>query len=191
MKVLIGCEFSGVVRRAFRDAGHDAWSCDLLPAEDGSPYHIMGDVRNVFGDGWDLGIFHPPCTYLANSGVRWLYTKPGRWALMKDGAAFFREMLDAPIPRIAVENPVIHSHARALIGVPATQCVQPWMFGEGETKAVGLWLKNLPPLVPTNVVSGRTARVHRMAPGPDRQKERSRFFVGIAEAMASQWGNLP
>jgi len=196
MRVLVGCEFSGVVRRAFRSRGHDAWSCDLLPAEDGSPHHIRGDVTAILGDGWDLAVFHPPCTYLANSGVRWLYKggrgsvrDPDRWVAMHEAAAFFNVLLKAPIPRIAAENPIVHRYARELIG-PADQTLQPWMFGHGEIKATCLRLRNLPPLEPTDVVDGRRPRVHHASPSPDRWKERSRTLAGIAEAMALQWGNL-
>lgn len=190
MKVLVACEYSGIVRDAFTRAGHDALSCDLLPSETPGR-HYQGDVRDVLEDDYDLLIGHPPCTFLANSGVRWLHEKSGRWRQMVEGCGFFNMLLYAShIPRIAIENPVIHGHALHLIGMPATQTVQPWQFGHGETKRVCLWLKNLPPLAPTEIVSGREARVHRMAPGPDRQKERSRFFAGIANAMANQWGSL-
>lgn len=197
LRVLVACEFSGVVRRAFAARGHDAWSCDLLPAEDRSNKHIVGDARDILGDGWDLlMVAHPPCTRLTNSGVRWLSVPPpGRtkeemWADLDEGAALFSAFWNAPIDRIAVENPVMHKYAKARIvnyRDPA-QSVQPWQFGHGETKRTCLWLKGLPPLVPTNIVEGREARVHRMSPGPDRWKERSRFFPGIAEAMADQWG---
>lgn len=196
MKVLVACEFSATVRDAFRSGGHDAWSCDLLPCEGDQRWHIQGDVLPILVADWDLMVAHPPCTYLANSGVRWLYGGKGterdsaRWALMEEGAAFFDALLSAPIPRIAVENPVMHGHARArILTQPDTiQTIQPWMFGHGEVKATQLWLKGLPRLTPTDVVQGREARVHRMAPSPDRWRERSRFFAGIASAMADQWG---
>jgi hypothetical protein len=199
-RVLIACEFSGTVRNAFLARGHDAWSCDLLPSEDGSNRHIRGDARDLLQPGmWDLLIVaHPPCTRLCNSGVRWL-TKPpaGRtladmWADLDEGAALFSAFWNAPIERIAVENPVMHRHAKERIvgyAEPA-QSVQPWQFGHGETKRTCLWLKNLPPLVPTDIVEGREPRVHHMSPGPDRWRERSRFFSGIAAAMADQWGQL-
>jgi len=190
MRVLVGCEYSGIVRDAFTAAGHYAMSCDLLPSETPGP-HFMGDVREVLDAGWDLAVFHPPCTYLANSGVRWLHERPERWAQMREGAALFRALLDAPIPRIAIENPVMHRYAVECIGRKHDQTFQPWHFGHGEVKRVCLWLRGLPPLTPTCIVEGREARVHRMPPGPDRQKERSRFFVGIAAAMAHQWGTLP
>lgn len=197
MRVLVACEFSGVVRRAFAARGHDAWSCDLLPAEDGSNCHIVGDARDHLDDGWDLlMVAHPPCTRLCNSGVRWL-TKapPGKtldemWAELDEGAKLFSALWNAPIERIAIENPVMHKHAKSRIVNyrDFTQSIQPWQFGHGETKRTCLWLKNLPPLIPTNVVAGRDARVHHMPPGPDRWKERSRFFPGVADAMADQWG---
>ena len=182
MRVLVACEFSGVVRRAFRARGHDAWSCDLLPAEDGATEHFQGDVRDVLHLRWDLMIAHPPCTHLAVSGARWFKEKQQEQAEALD---FVRLLLSAPIPRIALENPVsvISSHIRK-----PDQIIQPWMFGHGETKATCLWLKSLPPLTPTQIVDGRAARVHRMPPGPNRWKERSRTFAGIAEAMADQWG---
>lgn len=192
MRVLIACEFSGVVRRAFKAAGHEAWSCDLLPSEDRSDFHIVGDARDILNDGWDLlMVAHPPCTRLCNSGVRWLAER-NLWAELKDAAALFSAFWNAPIERICVENPVMHGHAKALIRnyqEPA-QTVQPWQFGHGETKRTCLWLRRLPKLTPTRIVDGREARVHRMPPSPNRWRERSRFFPGIAEAMAQQWGAL-
>lgn len=184
MRVLVACEFSGVVREAFRARGHDAWSCDLLQAEDFSPYHFREDAVKVAGIGWDLMIAHPPCTHLAVSGARWFKDKREE----QEGALqFVRDLMAAPIPRIAIENPISIISSR--IRKP-DQIIQPWMFGHGETKATCLWLKNLPKLTPTNIVDGREARVHRMPPGPDRWKERSRTFKGIAEAFADQWGGL-
>ena len=182
LKVLVACEFSGVVRRAFRALGHDAWSCDLLPAEDHSEHHLCGDVRQVLTQDWDLMIAHPPCTHLAVSGARWFKDKQAEQA---EALNFVRLLLDAPIPRIAIENPISIISSR--IRKP-DQIIQPWQFGHGETKATCLWLKNLPLLQPTNIVEGREARVHRMPPGPDRWRERSRTFEGIAQAMAQQWG---
>lgn len=178
----MACEFSGIVREAFWLQGHAAMSCDLLPAEDDSRQHLQGDVRAFLDDGWDLMIAHPPCTHLAVSGARWFKDKAQE---QEDALRFVRELMDAPIPRIAVENPisVISSRIRK-----PDQIIQPWMFGHGETKATCLWLKNLPKLVPTNIVKGRAARVHRESPGPERWKNRSRTFPGIAAAMASQWG---
>lgn len=189
MRVLVGCEFSGIVRDAFAARGWDAWSCDLLPSERPGN-HIVGNVLDIIGDGWDLGIFHPPCTYLCNSGVSWLHKQPDRWQKMTDGAEFFRRLLHAPIPRIAVENPIMHKYAKAIIGAQQTQTVQPWMFGHGETKATCLWLKDLPPLLPTNIVEGREQRLHRLPPSEDRWKLRSMTYQGIADAMASQWSAL-
>jgi hypothetical protein len=196
LRVLVACEYSGVVRRAFLARGCDAWSCDLLPAEDGSNRHIRGDARELLHDGWDLLLVaHPPCTRLCNSGVRWLSTPPpGKSAAqmereLREGAALFSAFWNAPISRVAVENPVMHRHAKALIenyAEPA-QSIQPWQFGHGECKRTCLWLRGLPPLKPTNVVDGREQRVHRMPPSPTRWKERSRFYPGIAAAMADQW----
>lgn len=184
MKVLVACEFSGVVREAFRARGHDAWSCDLLPAEDGSKFHLEGDVRDHLDFGWNLMIAHPPCTHLAVSGARWFKDKVEE---QKEALAFVRELLTAPIPRIALENPI--SIISSKIRKP-DQIIQPWQYGHGETKATCLWLKNLPKLEATNIVEGREARIHRMPPGPDRWKERSRTFTGVAEAMADQWGSI-
>jgi hypothetical protein len=184
VRVLVACEFSGTVRNAFRKLGHDAWSCDLLPAEDGSDFHLQCDVTKVLssGYGWDLMIAHPPCTHLAVSGARWFKDKLPE---QKEALDFVKVLLDAPIERIALENPV--SIISSKIRKP-DQIIQPWQFGHGETKATCLWLKNLPKLTPTNIVEGRTPRVHFMPPGPDRWKERSRTFQGIADAMAQQWG---
>jgi len=185
MRVLIACEYSGVVRDAFRARGHDAWSCDLLPTEGDPRWHHEGDVTDFLFDGgpWDLMIAHPPCTHLAVSGARWFKDKADEQA---DALAFVQWLLLAPVPRIALENPisVISSRIRK-----PDQIIQPWMFGHGETKATCLWLKGLPRLVPTDVVDGRHARVHLMPPGPDRWKERSRTLPGIAAAMADQWGS--
>lgn len=188
-RILIGCEFSGIVRDAFAARGFDAWSCDLLPTERPGN-HIRGDVLEVLNDGWDMAIFHPTCTYLCNSGVSWLHRQSDRWAKMIDGAEFFKRLLNAPIPRIAVENPIMHKYAKAIIGMSQTQTVQPWMFGHGETKATCLWLKGLPPLIPTNIVAGREQRLHRLPPSEDRWKLRSITYQGIADAMAAQWSNL-
>lgn len=184
MKVLIACEFSGVVREAFRKRGHDAWSCDLLPCNDDGP-HIEGDVLKILDWNWDLMIAHPPCTYLCNSGVRWLYEKEGRWQKMQEASEFFKKLLDADIAKKCIENPVPHKHT----GLPKyTQTIQPWEYGHGETKRTCLWLQGLPNLKPTKIVEGRTARIHRMAPSEDRGKLRSITYQGIAEAMADQWG---
>lgn len=217
MNVLIACEFSGVVRRAFRERGHEAWSCDLLPAEDGSPFHYQCDAiraMNLHG-GWDLMIHHSPCTFILNSGCKWLY-KDGkrylrdesgkvigenprdliRWQKMREGAVFFRTLQNANIPKIAGENPIMVGHALEIIGQDYTQLIHPYEFGHMEQKSTCLWLKNLPPLKPTNNVydemmklpKRERERVHYASPGVNRWAERSRTFTGIAKAMAEQWG---
>lgn len=181
MKILVACEFSGVVRRAFRARGHDAWSCDLLPSERPGK-HIQGDVRAVLWQSWDLMVAFPPCTHLAVSGARWFAGKEREQAEALD---FVRTLLNAPIPRIAIENPVSIISTR--IRKPS-QVIQPWMFGCGEVKATCLWLKNLPKLKPTRIVPGRLARVHFEPPSPERWMNRSRTYSGIADAMATLWG---
>lgn len=219
-RVLIACEFSGIVRRAFLALDHDAWSCDLLPAEDGSNRHYRCDVRDILDQGWDcLIVAHPPCTRLCNSGVRWLHRPPVNiypyypaawpnwseaerldwmWQSLRDGAALFSELWNADIPHVAVENPIMHRYAKELIEnyQDPTQIVQPWWFGEPQFKATGLYLRDLPPLEATNRLTppakGTDAhkawsRVHRMSRSAERAKERSRFFPGIANAMAAQW----
>lgn len=183
MYILVACEFSGTVRDAFRGEGHHAMSCDLLPSETKGP-HYQGDVRDILGDGWDLLIAHPPCTHLAVSGARWFKEKRVEQA---EALEFVRTLLSADIPRIALENPV--SVISSKIRKP-DQIIQPWMFGHGETKATCLWLKGLPKLTPTDIVEGREAKIHMMPPSPDRWKERSRTYKGIAEAMANQRGKL-
>lgn len=183
MNVLVACEFSGVVRRAFRTRGHDAWSCDLLASEDDGE-HIQGDVLTILGAGWDMMIAHPPCTHLAVSGARWFKDKKRQ---QNEALLFVQQLMDAPIERIAIENPVSIISSR--IRKP-NQIFQPWQFGHGETKTTCLWLKNLPPLISTHIVEGREARVHRLPPGPDRWKARSRTLPGIAHAMATQWGKM-
>jgi len=195
MRVLVACEYSGIVRESFRRRGWDAWSCDLLPTEIPSKKHIQGDVIPHLTAQWDLLIGHPTCTYMCNSGAKHLYLgmkkengrNPERWEQMEAGAAFFLQLWRAPIKHIALENPIMLGVARDIIGERPTQIIQPWQFGHGEIKATCLWLKDLPPLTPTNPVAGREPRVHFMSPGPDRWKERSRTFPGIAEAMAEQW----
>tara|TARA_B100000424_G_scaffold206369_1_gene163572 strand:+ start:34 stop:648 length:615 start_codon:yes stop_codon:yes gene_type:complete len=203
MKVLVACEFSGVVRDAFRAKGHDAYSCDIIPCEADESWHHQCDARELLKFDWDLLIAHPPCTYLTNSGVRHLHDhttiKGGakakglqgseRWVAMYEGAMLFKAFLDADIPRICVENPIPHKYARGYIG-KYTQIVQPWQYGHGETKATCLWLKGLPKLEPTNVVDGRESRLHRLPPTEDRAHLRSITFPGIAQAMADQWGDL-
>lgn len=183
MKILVACEFSGVVREAFKEKGHDVWSCDLLGSEVPGN-HILGNVENILKDGWDLMIAHPPCTHLAVSGARWFKYKEQE---QKQALEFVRVLLDAPIDKIVLENPV--SIISTFIRKP-DQIIQPWQFGHGETKRTCLWLKNLPKLKPTNIVSGREARIHKMPPSKDRWKDRSRTYPGIAAAMAEQYGCL-
>ena len=225
LRVLIGCECSGIVRRAFAARGHDALSCDLKPAEDGSNRHMICDVREALGLGWDLMVLcHPPCTRLANSGVRWLHEAPPNppdevtpaertawremsgaerlaimWRLLDEGAALFSDCWNAPIERVACENPVMHKYGKARIRnfEPPKQSVQPWQFGtdpdgpDNVKKRTCLWLRGLPKLTPTGTLDGSTARdgIHRAVPGPERKAFRSRFFPGFAEAMAKQWGD--
>ena len=183
MKILIACEYSGTVRDAFRARGHDAMSCDLLPTDTPGP-HYQGPVEDVLNEGWDMMVAFPPCTHLAVSGARWFKEKraDGR---QQAALAFVRMLMDAPIDRIAIENPVsiISSHIRK-----PDQTIQPWQFGHGETKRTCLWLKGLPTLKPTDIVEGREQRIWRMPPSADRWKERSKTFQGIANAMANQWG---
>lgn len=206
-RILVACEFSGTVRDAFLALGYDAWSCDLLPDENRSNRHITGDARHILNDGWDMLIVaHPPCTRLCNSGVRWLTQPPeGRtleemWAELEEGAALFSDFWTAPIARIAIENPVMHRHAKAKIRDyrEFAQSVQPWMFGHPEFKRTCFWLRNLPLLRVTDRLTPpaigtddhkRWSRVHRMSGSANRRHERSRFFPGIAAAMADQWGN--
>lgn len=181
MRVLVACEFSGTVRDAFCQCGHTAVSADILPSETPGD-HYLGDVRDILSDGWDLMIAHPPCTHLAVSGARWFKNKSEEQV---QALLFVKELMAAPIPRIAIENPIsiISSHIRK-----PDQVIQPWQFGHGETKATCLWLKNLPRLRPTHIVNGREQRIHNMPQGPDRWRERSRTFPGVAHAMAAQWG---
>jgi site-specific DNA-cytosine methylase len=181
MKVLVACEFSGIVREAFKAKWHDAWSCDLLPTEIPGQ-HIQGDVLDILNDGWDLMIARPPCTHLAVSGARWFKQKHDE---QKAALYFVQSLVSVNIPRVCIENPISILSSRWR---KPDQIVQPWMFGHGETKATCLWLKNLPLLKPTNIVDGRSNRVHREPPGPERWKNRSRTFPGIANAMAEQWG---
>ena len=182
---LVACEFSGVVRRAFRALGHEAWSCDLIDAEDGSSFHLKDDVLEVLRvRHFDLMIPHPPCTHLAVSGARWFTKKLPEQDKAID---FFLRLVCGAPKRICVENPISIMSSRYR---KPDQIIQPWQFGHGETKATCLWLKNLPKLVSTDIVEGREARVHRASPGPDRWKERSRTLPGIAKAMAEQWGSL-
>lgn len=203
IRVLVACEESQAVTVALRKRGFTAFSCDLLPCSGGHPeWHIEGDVLNVLADNWNMMIAHPTCTYLANSGVRWLYNKDGsrnedRWKKIKKGAEFFKTLLEAPIPLIAVENPIPHKYAVALIGKKHDQCIQPYHFGHTESKATCFWLKGLPKLRHTNNVKedwkqlpkNQRERLHYLPPRPDRAKLRSKTFSEIAEALAEQWGN--
>ena len=206
MRVLIACEFSGVVRHAFALLGHESHSCDLIETElecgPGEYHHVESAIDTINCElQWDLLIAHPPCTYLCNSGVRWLAPggnlNPARHKLMMEACDFFAQLLAAPIPRICIENPVMHKYARNYLqetwrvlrhDARPTQTIQPWQFGHGEIKRTCFWLRGLPLLKPSDVVSGRTPRVHHASPGPDRWKERSRTLPGIAKAMAEQWG---
>lgn len=208
MRALIGCETSGIVRRAFLAAGWDAWSCDVLPAEDRSNRHIQCDVRELLEEGWDLlAVMHPPCTRLCLSGVRWLHVPPPGKTVeqmqseLREGAELFSACWNAPIARKAIENPKMHRYAKALIRNyrPPTQIVQPWWFGDPEFKGIALYLEGLPPLRATHQLAppapgtpehAAWSRVHRTPPGPNRWKARSRFFPGIAAAMAHQWGEF-
>lgn len=188
MRVLVACEFSGVVRDAFLRRGHDAYSCDLLDTEVPSPgRHFTQDVRPLLRKLWDLVIAHPPCTRLCNSGLRWLHERRLH-VEMVEACWFFLECLNANAPRVCVENPLMHRYARDIVAYRPAQVVQPWMFGHGETKATCLWLRGLPKLRPTKVVSGRVQRVHLMPGNSGRSRLRSITYRGIAEAMASQWG---
>ena len=195
MKILIACEFSGVVRNEFANRGHDVTSCDLEPSlTQGNHYH--GDVLDILHDNWDLIIAHPPCTYLCNSGVRWLKTEDGRYEKMLKASEFFSLFLNHPCPRICIENPIMHSYAKTAIGgIKESQIIHPWMFGHTQQKATCLWLKFLPPLKETNNVYDKMANmpyseraiVHYASPGKDRWKLRSITYKGIAKAMATQW----
>lgn len=197
MKILIACEFSGTVREAFKAKGHDVWSCDLLPTEvEGQ--HIIGDVLQILDQNWDLMIAHPPCTYLCNSGVHWLNRQEGRWEKMREGALFFKALWDAPIPKICIENPVMHKYAREIIGASHSQSIQPYQFGHPESKRTCLWLKNLPLLEATNILekpaSGKwdnqtASGQNKLGPSPERWKLRSKTYDGIAAAFAEQWGD--
>ena len=184
MRVIVACEYSGRVREAFRKLGHDAWSCDILESEDDSEFHIQTRIEDIIDDGWDLMIAHPPCTHLAVSGARHFKAKQAS-GVQQEALEFVRLLLEADIPKIALENPI--SIISSKIRKP-DQIIQPWQFGHGETKATCLWLKGLPKLVPTNIVEGREQRIHKMPPSPTRWKERSRTYQGIADAMAQQWG---
>lgn len=188
MRVLVACEFSGTVRGAFRARGHDAVSCDLLSSDVPGPHH-QGDVTPLLAEPWDLVIAHPPCTRLCNSGVRWLAERD-LWDEMREAATFFLACLNANAPKVAVENPVMHGYARAIIGRGPDFSVQPWQFGDNAKKRTCFWTRGLAPLVPTSSLDGSTAKaeVHLASPGPDRWRLRSKTYPGIAAAMAEQWG---
>lgn len=188
MKVLVACEFSGIVRDTFRNKGYNAYSCDIIPSWRSNEYHLQQNVLPILADGWDLMIAHPPCTYICNSGVSWLYRKEGRWDLMRLNALLFYILLNAPIKHICVENPIPHKYALKIIGRKYDQIIQPYQFGHGETKATCFWLKNLPKLKPTKIVEGRKHRIHEMSPSKNRGQLRSITYQGIADAMVQQWG---
>ena len=192
MKVLVACEFSGIVRDAFLRHGHDAWSCDLIDTEATPERHIKCDVTTILDNEWDLMIAHPPCTYLTNAGVVRMHDLENtveRWEQMCVAGRFFKHLFDSDIPRICIENPIPHKYAKSIIG-NYNQLIHPWQFGHDETKTTCLWLKNLPHLRPTDIVSGRGSGVMKVPRRDDRWKWRSRFWHGIAEAMAEQWGSL-
>ncbi|HMC01381.1 MAG TPA: hypothetical protein VKN14_10140 [Flavobacteriaceae bacterium] len=214
MKILIACEYSGTVREAFSKLGNNAWSCDLLPTEIPGNHYQEDAIKILWGEKWDMVIAHPPCTYLSNSGVRWLaskkpkdgyvkaknsdiYINPERWAKVVESAKFFKQfkLYGKLGGKIAIENPIMHKYGKEEIFLKSensqpTQIIQPWQFGHGETKATCLWLYNLPNLEATKIVEGREQRIWKMPPRKDRWKERSRTFEGIAQAMAQQWGCL-
>lgn len=195
MNVLVACETSGIVRDAFYRAGCNAWSADILPADTETDRHIQCDARELLDGDWDFLIAHPPCTRLCNSGVRWLNNPPPfktvaqMWQELQQGADLFSAFLNCDIPRKCIENPVMNPHAKSRIVNyrEPEQTIQPWQFGHGEIKRTCFWLEGLDPLIPSHIVHGREARVHRMSPGKKRWKERSKFYTGVAKAMAEQW----
>jgi hypothetical protein len=198
MKILVACEYSGRVRDAFIAQGHQAISCDLLPTEIEGP-HIQGNVLDVLDQGWDMMIAHPSCTYLTNSGVQWLHKDPSRWDKLDEACEFFNRLLDAPIEKICIENPIPHKYAiERLHGRKYSQLIQPYMFGHTETKATCFWLQGLEKLNPTSnlkaetmaLPDGQRQRLHWLSPSPTRWKDRSRTYEGIATAMAEQWGSI-
>jgi len=198
MKILVACEESQTVAKAFRKRGHDAYSCDVVGCSGGYPeFHLCGDVRGYLRSNWDLIVAHPPCTYITNSGVRWLHDDATRWVELWNSCEFFNLFLDHPCKRIAIENPIPHKYALGWLNRKYDQIIQPWQFGHKKIKATCLWLKGLPNLEPTDIVGPppnnpeekkKWAECHRMAPGPNRQKLRSKTYKGIADAMAEQWG---
>ncbi len=192
MRILVACAFSGRVRNAFIKRGHNVLSCDLLPTEQAGP-HYQGNIFDVLYEGWDMLISFPPCTYLCNSGVRWLYNSDKtknieRWYKMRKGAEFYKKLSDAPVLKKCTENPIMHGYAKKIIGPGHIQIIQPWQYGHGEIKATCLRLENLQDLKPTNIVSGRLAKCHKLPPTKDRGHLRSITYQGIADAMADQWG---
>lgn len=188
MRVLVGCEVTQRVAGALREHGHEAYSCDVLPTEGNRAWHIQGDVLCYLKDGWDMMIAFPPCTYLCNSGVRWLHERPERWGLLQDAISFFNTLLTAPIPKVAVENPIQHKYAREKIRKP-DQIIQPYHFGDMESKATCLWLVRLPPLMAMfSGGEGIRQSVFHQVPSPERGRLRGRTFPGVAMAMAMQWG---
>ncbi len=196
MKILIACEYSGTVRDAFIAKGHDAMSCDLLPTEK-CGNHYQGDVMDIINNDWDLMIAHPPCTYMTNAGVCHLHKDPKRWVELFKAGMFFKKLLNSNIPKIVIENPIMHKYGKQLIGdIKQTQIIQPWMFGHTEQKATCLWIKGLPTLKETNNVKkemmklpkNKRQRLHYLSPSADRWKLRSTTYKGIANAMAEQWG---
>ncbi len=205
MRVLLGCEESGIVRDEFAKLGHDAWSCDIIPSRKPGK-HYQCDIQEVLGDGWDMGIFFPPCTYMANSGNKHLYIDgkksngryEPRWNKMEDAANFFKMLWMSDIPLIGMENPIMHPYAKQIIGSEQTQTIQPYMFGHLERKATCLWLRGLPKLQETKNVlqemlllpKNKQNKVHYMAPSPTRARDRSVTYLGIAQAMAEQWGTI-
>lgn len=203
MNVLVGCERSGIIRQAFRAAGHNAWSCDLAPAEDGSKFHYRMDVFAALRvRKWDLFIVHPECRYLANSGALRLYKNGkkcngkdlARWAAMRKAARFFKRCLNVDVPKVCVENPIMHKHARTLVGCSSTQSIQPWQFGEDASKRTCLWLRGLPLLAATKIIKKKQyanqtpSGQNNLGPSPERPMLRARTYPGIATAMAAQWG---
>ena len=195
MKILIACEESQTVCKAFREKGHEAYSCDVQDCSGGHPeWHIKGDVLEQLNKGWDMIIAHPPCTYLANSGVQWLHKDHSRWEKMRESAEFFKTILNAPVEKLVVENPIIHKYAKEIIGENYTQTIQPWQFGEDASKRTCLWLKGVEPLKPTKIIKKHRyanqspCGANKLGPSPERAKLRSKTYKGIAKAMAEQWG---
>ena len=200
MKILIACEFTQIITNEFRERGHDAYSCDIIPTEGNPDFHIQDNVLRHLNENWDMMIAHPPCTFLCNSGVHWLSKDPDRWDKLQLAAEFFNRLAEAPISKICIENPIPHKYAKQKLKSKYRQIIQPYQYGHGEQKATCLWLKNLPMLHHTsntydwdnlqykNIITERKQRIANISPGPNRSKERSRTYTGIAKAMALQWG---